>query len=329
MQNQPIKELEKYIKDILAITLVIKPWNGQSDLPFFLRDKYDFFHTELMALPCIFILAKDINEATPALVRKHIDLLRPKTFGKEIIYVQKQLSSFNRKRLIEQKVCFVIPGNQMYLPFLGIDFREHFKKLQPKLETLSPSAQIIILGALLKGQQEVLWLYDLSRQYGYSVMTISRAFSEIESLGLAEISSRVRRREMILKGTKKEVWEKSIEFLRNPIIQRLYLDRSVMVPNGIFAGRSALARYSSLAEPVTPVWAVSRGTARELRLKYRTDEFTVKDLDCNEIEVWSYDPKIFATNGVVDKLSLYLSLKEMQDERIQIALVQMMREMRW
>jgi len=329
MQNQLIKELEKYIKDTLAITLVIKPWNGQSDLPFFLRDKYDFFHTEFMALPCVFILAKDINEATPALVRKHIDLLRPKNGGKEIIYVQKQLSSFNRKRLIEQKVCFVIPGNQMYLPFLGIDLREHFKKLQPQLETLSPSAQIIILGALLKGQQEVLRLYDLSRQYGYSVMTMSRAFREIESLGLAEISSRVRRREMILKGTKKEVWEKSVEFLRNPVIQRLYLDRSVMVPDGICAGLSALAGYSSLAEPVTPVWAVSRGAARDLRLKYRTDEFTVKDPDCNEIEVWSYDPKIFATDGVVDKLSLYLSFKEMQDERIQIARVQMMREMQW
>jgi len=329
MQNQLIKELEKYIKDILAITLVIKPWNGQSDLPFFLRDQYDFFHTEFMALPCVFILAKDINEATPALVRKHIDLLRPKTGGKEIIYVQKQVSSFNRKRLIEQKVWFVIPGNQMYLPFLGIDLREHFKKLQPQLETLSPSAQIIILGALLKGQQEVLRLYDLSRQYGYSVMTMSRAFREIESLGLAEISSTGRRREMILKGTKKEVWEKSIEFLRNPVIQRLYLYRSVMVPDGICAGLSALAGYSSLAEQVIPVWAVSRSAARELRLKYRTDEFTVKDPDCNEIEVWSYDPKIFATDGVVDKLSLYLSFKEMQDERIQIARVQMMREMQW
>jgi hypothetical protein len=329
MQNQLIKELEKYIKDTLAITLVIKPWNGQSDLPFFLRDKYDFFHTELMALPCVFILAKDINEATPALVRKHIDLLRPKTGGKEIIYVRRQLSSFNRKRLIEQKVCFVIPGNQMYLPFLGIDFREHFKKLQPQLETLSPSAQIIILGALLKGQQEVLRLDDLSRQYGYSVMTISRAFSEIESLGLAEAFLPGRRRGMILKGTKKEVWEKSVEFLRNPIIQRLYLDRSVTVPDGICAGLSALARYSSLAEPATPVWAVSRGAARALTLKYRTDEFTVKDLDCNEVEVWSYDPKIFATDGVVDRLSLYLSFKEIQDERIQIALVQMMREMQW
>lgn len=329
MQDQLIKELEKYIKDTLAIPLVIKPWDGQSDLPFFLRDQYDFFHTEFMALPCVFVLAKDINETTPALIRKHIDLLRPKTGGKEIIYVRRQLSSFNRRRLVEQKVYFVIPGNQMYLPFLGIDFREHFKKLQPQLEILSPSAQIIILGALLKGQQEILRLYDLSRQYGYSVMTISRAFSEIESLGLAEISSHRRRREMILKGTKKEVWEKSVKFLRSPVIQRLYLDRAVMVPNGIRAGLSALAGYSSLAEPVTPVWAVGRGTARVLRLKYRTDEFTIKDLDCNEIEVWSYDPEIFATDGVVDRLSLYLSSKEAQDERIQIALEQMMREVQW
>lgn len=329
MQDQLIKELKIYIKDTLAIPLVIKPWDNQSELPFFLRDQYEFFQADFINLACVLILAKDNNEATPALVRKHINLLRPKTGGAEIIYVRKQLSSFNRKRLVEQKVCFIIPGNQMYLPFLGLDFREYFKKSQSQLETLSPSSQIIILGILLKGQQDILRLKDLSEQYGYSVMTISRALNEIEALGLAEVSSHGRKRGMILKGSKKEIWDKSIKYLRNPIIQRLYLDRSVTVPNGICAGLSALARYSSLAEPRSPIWAISSGAARALISKYRTDQLPAKDLDCNEIEVWRYDPKILATNGVVDRLSLYLSLNNVKDERVQAAREQMMKEMQW
>ena len=329
MNDPLIEEIMAYIKNTLAVALVIKSWDGGLDLPFFLKEQYAFYQTEITTIPCILMVSKDKQDATPALVRKHIDLLRPKTSGKEIIYVRKQLSSFNRKRLIEHKVCFIIPGNQMYIPFLGVDFREHFKTLRSQPETLSPSAQVVILHALLKGQQKILRLSDLAKQYGYSVMTISRAFSEIESLGLAEVTIHGRKREMILKGTKQEVWEKALDFLRTPAIHRLYLDQSVIVPNGLYAGLSALAQYSSLAESSNPVLAVSSSTGRSLTLKYRTDELSIQDLHVQEIEVWSYDPKFFADTDVVDRLSLFLSLCDEKDERVEAALEQMLKEMPW
>jgi DNA-binding MarR family transcriptional regulator len=329
MDDQLIKELIKYVKDTLDIALIIQQWDGRADLPFFLRDRYAFYQTKIMTLPCILMVANSKQETTPAVIRKNIDLLRPKTCKTEIIYIRKQLSSFNRKRLVEQKVCFIIPGNQMYLPFLGMDFREHFRKLQSQPRILSPSGQLVILHALLKGNQDILRLNDLAEQYGYSVMTMSRAFSEIESLGLAEVTIQGRKREMILKVTKQEVWEKSLEFLRNPVMQRLYLDQSVTVPDGIYAGLSALARYSSLAESANTVWAISSAAGRLLTQKYRRDELSVKDLHCNEIEVWSYDPKLFAAAGVVDRLSLFLSLRDEKDERVEAALEQMMKEMPW
>jgi hypothetical protein len=36
--------------------------------------------------------------------------------------------------------------------------------------------------------------------------------------------------------------------------------------------------------------------------------------------VWSYKPELFAKERVVDRLSLYLSLKDNEDERVQAAL---------
>jgi len=41
-----------------------------------------------------------------------------------------------------------------------------------------------------------------------------------------------------------------------------------------------------------------------------------------EIEIWKYDPELFAREGVVDPLSLYLSLKDTKDEPFQMALEQ-------
>ena len=43
-------------------------------------------------------------------------------------------------QLVEQRVPFIVPGNQMYLPPLGLDFREHFRRLQAERPTPTPAA---------------------------------------------------------------------------------------------------------------------------------------------------------------------------------------------
>jgi hypothetical protein len=42
-----------------------------------------------------------------------------------------------------------------------------------------------------------------------------------------------------------------------------------------------------------------------------------------------YAPTLFASDGWVDRLSLYLSMRHTQDERVQTALDQMIKEVSW
>ncbi len=84
-----------------------------------------------------------------------------------------------------------------------------------------------------------------------------------------------------------------------------------------------------LAKPANLVIALSGRDWKSL--KQRMD---VKELHCPEpggleMEIWRYSPNLFAEQAVVDRLSLYLSLKENQDERVEAALEDMMREMQW
>lgn len=51
--------------------------------------------------------------------------------------------------------------------------------------------------------------------------------------------------------------------------------------------------------------------------------------EATEIEVWKYPPELFARNGKVDPLSLYLSLADTKDERIEIAIDALMKEFPW
>jgi hypothetical protein len=47
------------------------------------------------------------------------------------------------------------------------------------------------------------------------------------------------------------------------------------------------------------------------------------------VEVWSYPPKATADGPVVDRLSLYLSLRGTADERVEVALNQLLEDMKW
>jgi len=43
-----------------------------------------------------------------------------------------------------------------------------------------------------------------------------------------------------------------------------------------------------------------------------------------ELEIWQYNPNLFAKDGIVDPFSLYLSLEKVKDERVEAALAHMM-----
>ena len=70
-------------------------------------------------------------------------------------------------------------------------------------------------------------------------------------------------------------------------------------------------------------YAIAKEEAR--RLQIRTD----KEYGETRIEIWRYNPCFFSKNGIVDKLSLFLAMKDMDDERIQIELETMINNMIW
>ena len=54
-----------------------------------------------------------------------------------------------------------------------------------------------------------------------------------------------------------------------------------------------------------------------------------RNMATTRIEIWRYNPCFFSKNGIVDKLSLFLAMKDMDDERIQIELETMINNMIW
>jgi len=326
MENVIIK-FEKYISDTLGLTLRVDKWEGEKSLPFFLRDLYSFYEVSLLNSPCLIMAARAEAEETPATICKHMKQVREK-WDAEVIYLQRAVSSYNRMRLIEHKVPFVVPGNQMYFPLLGIDLREHFRKIRSTNKKFSPSTQVVVLHALM-GEERVFTPSGLANSLGYTVMTLTRALDELESLGLGEVSMEGRERVLRFSDSKESLWHRAQEFMRSPVKKRLYLLPTAGEWPGVEAGLTALARYSLLAPPRNPVYALSMEDWKSLKQRNNITQLAIPEPQSFEVEIWNYTPHRFATGNAVDRLSLYLSLLGTKDERVASALEEMMEGIKW
>ena len=323
-----LHELERYLHDALGVSVKTTPWSGVGQLSPVLRERYRFAKAELLGLRALLVIDANPEEQSPATVRKHLDMLQSKQPA-ELIYVRAQVTAYNRKRLIEQKVPFIVPGNQMYLPMLAIDLREHFRRIREDAPTFSPSTQVVVLRAMLRDAGQVLIPSEMAPLLGYSAMTMTRAFDELETAKLAEVTVRGRERCLRFHGNRREIWEKAQSFLRSPVNKRLFIHRTKEAEGAIRSGLTALAHYSMLAPSAYTTYALSREDWKSLRQQHKIIEVPVQDPDASEIEVWWYPPALFAEHGMVDCLSLYLSLKSDRDERTETALEEMMEKFEW
>ena len=318
-----VQNLTKYVEETLGIKIRPVLRKERPAMPLLITDMYFLYETPFIDSHVIFMIDKGREELTPASVKKHIALIREK-WGADVIYVKESVSSFNRKRLIEQNVPFIIPGNQMYLPMLGIDLREYFRKNIVEKTIFSPSTQAFLLSVLINNTGPYC-PGNAADKLGYSQMTLSRVFDELEATGVGVHSISGKERFLTFENDKKALWKKIKPYLQSPVKKRtmFYGDKTEKMYS---SGLSALSTYSMIAEH-HPVYAVSSDTWNEINKKTPSGSQSLKNE--MEIEVWKYDPGLLSWNGVVDPFSLYFCFKDDNDERTQSAIDQMMENYKW
>jgi len=319
---------KRYLLDTLGINANLSKLTKPGPLPFFLHDAYDFYKVNLLNEDFTVVIPKKEEEPTPATIRKHIDIVG-KALNIKVIFLHPVISSFNRKRLIDYKVPFIIPENQLYLPDLAIDLREHFIKARSKPLTLGPATQAVILYALTRKMTEPVTPKELTEKLGYSKMSMSRSIDEIEAAELAEVVADGKKRLVRFEKNRRNLWEKALPYLKTPVKESVWAKFIKNEWKVWEAGLTALARYSMMAQPKQPVYAIRDQKWKDLKQNYSIEILTYPDEAEGKLEIWRYDPQLFAKDKIVDPFSLYLSLKDVKDERIESALEVMMEKIQW
>lgn len=322
-------DVARYLAEVLGEQVAVRPWEGEKGLPLFLRERYTFLAARLLENPILFMAARTPDEETPATIRKHLAQAKEKA-GRTVVYVRDGVTSYNRRRLIEHRIPFIVPGRQMYLPPLGLDLRERFDQKRRPGDAIGPSTQAILIHILLRGLDDSpVTAVHLKPRLRYSPITLSRAFDELEAAGLAESTTVDRTRELRLVAPRRTTWEKALPLLRSPVQRLAHATGEIHELRGLVAGLSALALRSMLAGPSNPVVAVSREDWQSCIQRGAVETLPMREPGAVDVEVWMYPPHILSDGDAVDPLSLYLSLRADADERVQGALDRLLEEMPW
>jgi hypothetical protein len=324
-----IENIEAYLKTLLGqeLTIVSVPTDRARGLPLYLAKKYTPYQLRLFGKQIVVLKRRGTGTDSPGRIAKDVIALR-EHFEQDVAIVLDSLASWERKRLIEKRVPFIVPGRQLFLPMLLIDLREHFPKLAASKPThLSRAAQQTVLRQILKGDVENRPMAGVATLLGYSAMMMTKIWGELSALELCAVENNGRTRQMVFSMPSKQLWSQAAPHMRSPVYRRHFLVGQL--GGAQIAGTSALALYSALNPDKLLTNAVWKRRYKNVIKENRLTEIESEEEADLVLEEWYYDPRKLSDTDVVDPLSLYLSLNDDPDERIQIALEEILEKIPW
>lgn len=322
-----MNELEQYIKDTLGVDIKVVdiPGKDLNALPYFIGQGYEFTTGKLFNKELVFMMVTG-NEIIPSdKFRKQLDIVK-NAFNKIIVAVIPPIEAYNRSRLIEKKIPFIIPGKQMYLPDLLIDFKETAVLPREIPQNMQPAAQFLLLFHIQTELLEGINLKNIAEKLNYQPMTITRAVYYLHNMGLCKIEGT---KDKFLQFEKdlREIWKEAEPLMTNPIKKTLYYTGWLVDNNTCISNIKALAHYTDISEDLMDYYAIKPGYTRFIggaNLKP-----SVKNEANIYVEEWKYNPYLLTKTKFIDPLSLYLCFRNSENDRIKIALETLMEKIKW
>ena len=318
--GQILQKLQQYLKTLNLAATNIEAAGFTRQLPLFVSAPYQFYTAWVFEQK--YVLAVSINEKAPAPEQISIQKSKLEDISNlPVLFVFQEATKEFCRILIAKSICFIVPNKQCFLSSCMISLNEaKFTAPEiPKRGKLSPLAQMMFLHCLLEDKKsEGISFQNLISRFNLNKVYVSRTAKELESFKLVEIRANKRNKSLFIAADRQELWRKAQDFLIHPVQKKIRVKNPpAHLP---IAGISALSEYSNLNDDPVKTYAVY---GKEFDVKHTE----ILEYEGSYLELWKYRPLV--TDGVVDKLSLYLALKDNSDPRIQSELIDMMETIEW
>ena len=327
--NDLLGRTEQYIASLQNDTVHLEPVQA-GGLPLFLNKRYALRKSRLFGKDWLLAFeAEDWDTGTPKEYRKQLDMIAAAT-GETVVLVLGATTSTLRNRLVRMSVPFVVPGTQLFLPLVAVNLSERYtNKGKPLGKRLTPTAQLLVLYQIIRGELHDLSAKDIAAKLGCSGMMITKARGELESRGICTVERLGKETRMCFAGSGRTLWDTALPSFTSPAVKTRWIQWDAQPAEAKRAGLTALSDLSLISDDSIPTYAVHRAAFTELLETGELRGWPDSNGAHATIQCWSYNPTLLSDAPHVDPLSLYLNLRDTHDVRVQGELESMMDVFPW
>ncbi|KIX90457.1 hypothetical protein TP70_07115 [Staphylococcus microti] len=316
-------EVTKIKKVFQAFHFEVKVQSTTLSLPIIFQKRYEYATLNIMEKS--FLLIKEKRSGSLENFVKQAQAIE-KQVNKDIILVFSQLSDTNKKKLMQIGVPYLDFQENAYIPQLGFLFSSS-KNLPSLNQLLTSTEQRVLIALLLHSSSTVIDMEKISQVTNLAIPSLYRTFKVLKNRGWL---TNKHQSYQFLKP-KENIFQEAIPFLKNPVKEVTIISdddyqkfrREVTFKTSYLKALSYLGMLSHTKQ---------RGNYALSKKEYKTIE---KELEKNvfeghRIEIWVYEPIPFEyeqtvwsiwhqenNEMMVDPISLYLTLKDDDDPRIE------------
>lgn len=319
--NDNINAIRMYLNKLLDNLTTVNDVDKavSSRLPNSIISSFDIHMLNISGKDLLLLVDTNEESYSPGQIKKLQDLIE-RVSGLVPVFAFQYVASYNIQRFVAQRVNFIVPGKQIFIPSILMDLSLPKTDTNNTILQIPAMAQCIVLYNLQVGTLNGKTTQDIVELFRVSYPNINRAIKWLSD-----------KKFIVLEGTKtkrikfnsegRQLWDEIEPMLVSPIERVVYTDK--WLDNAFTTGVNALSEYTMLNPDKEKAYAIGKEDYLTAQQK------THKEFGGISIEVWKYNPSLLTHTNTVDKLSLYLSLRNNEDERVQIELDNMINEMIW
>ena len=310
-----------YIRNTLGVDIKEQKCDIYAKLPLYLKNEYEYKQYKIEGVECLF--AKPVEFSLIA-YKKHLSKLTELTKFNIVLELD-SITPYQRKALIEERISFIVKDYQMYMPFLAICLTQRFEQ-KMIVEKFAPLTQLAFLYIFYNNVK--LTAVELAKRIDCTSMSATRAYKELVDSGLFRCETDGRKKYIVPNAQGGKLLKTAEPYLINPVESVNYIRIDKNFEKKHISGIYALGKKTMLAvRDNDKSYAVSK--KERIGILDLTPKATYDGYNGMKIEKWCYNPAILSKDGIVDDISLILSLADNKDERVQISIDELKEKYEW
>lgn len=315
-----------YLKEVFGKIFKIEYNKFFNAFPMYMMERYQFLFIKLCDENQSYVLVKSIKKQDININHLKKQMQQINSYSDSVpVFIFESLRLSQRNVLIKNQIPFIQPNNQIYIPTVMINLRQKEIIQREYAEEFSIAAQVTYIYLLLNNIKETN-APRLAAEMPYSKITFNRALMELVERKLLYTEGN-NTRKIYKTIDKKAFWENGKKFLFNPVEKVFYANVGLERRGLFISGETALARLgTSLNEASFGFYAATSEKIKDIDKKWFINKHDIVTEEYLVIEQFKYNPRFLSDSCYIDIISLYAQLKDSEDERIQIALEELLEE---